>query len=190
MGFAPNKNELMKDTTFFITTMRLLIAFGGKMGSGKDTASEYLCNKYNGVTHSFAAPIYNIMKYSQGVCNFKEKKDRAFLQFVGTDWARAQDPEVWINIALKNTPKDGNVFLSDIRFMNELTALKKSGWICVRLHRSSQSQRVGTGAVHHTSEKEIDTISEHEWDYVVQNNGDINHFYNKLDKMIASIKCR
>ena len=160
------------------------------MGSGKDTAAEYLCDKYTGVAHSFAAPLYDILKYAQRVCNFKERKDRAFLQFVGTEWARDQDPNIWVNIALKTTPEDGNVFLSDVRFKNELTALKKAGWFCVRVERASQSQRAGTGTSDHTSETELDTIPEEDWNHVVQNDGDLSQFYSKLDKMIATIKCK
>lgn len=160
------------------------------MGSGKDTAAEYLCDKCTGVIHSFAAPLYDILKYAQWVCDFEEKKDRAFLQFVGTEWARDRDPDVWVNIALKDTPDNGNVFLSDIRFKNELMALKKDGWVCVRIERESQSQRKGTGTVDHTSETELDSISGEEWDHVIQNDGDLSQFYHKLDKMIATIKCK
>lgn len=170
--------------------MRLLVAFGGKMGSGKDTATNYLLDKYSGAHHSFAAPLYDIMKYAQWVCGFEEKKDRALLQFVGTDWARARDPNVWVNIALKDIPEDGNVFLSDIRFSNELTALKEAGWVCVRIDRFSRGRREGTGSSEHSSEKSLDSIEKSRWDFVIENNGSLSEFYSKLDKMISTIKCK
>ncbi len=169
--------------------MTLKIAFGGKMGSGKDTAANYLSKIHTGTVKSFADPLYDILHYSQRVCGFKEQKDRMFLQFVGTDWARSQDPQVWIKIAL-HEPNDGNIFISDVRFSNELKALKDTGWTCVKINRKVQYIRKGSGSMQHVSEKELDSISDYQWDYIIDNNGDIGHFYTELDKMISNIKCK
>lgn len=166
--------------------MTLRIAFGGKMGSGKDTAANYLCEKHEGIVRSFASPLYDILHYAQRVCGFKEEKDRKFLQFVGTEWARTQDPDVWIKIALRDSGK-GNIFISDVRFQNELKALKKSGWKCVKITRKHQYLREGTGSTQHSSEKELDSIPDYDWDYVICNDGDMSNFYSKLDKMISNI---
>ena len=68
------------------------VAFGYKMGVGKDTAVDYLISRHGGKRISFADPIYNIMNYAQEVCGFEPEKDRYFLQLVGTDWARKKDP--------------------------------------------------------------------------------------------------
>lgn len=166
--------------------MVLRIAFGGKMGSGKDTAASYLSQRYHGSIRSFAAPLYDILHYAQQVCGFKEEKDRKFLQFVGTEWARSHDPDIWIKIAL-NEPTPGNIFISDVRFENELKALKEDGWTCVKIHRAHQDQREGTGSSQHVSEKELDVISNDQWDYIIDNNGDLRQFYAELDKMISNI---
>ena len=170
--------------------MRLLIAFGGKMGSGKDTAVEYLRRRYTGTQHSFAKPLYDILGYAQRTCNFDQEKDRKFLQFVGTDWARGQDPDIWLNIALNKTPKTGNVFLSDLRFPNELSGLKGLGWYCVKIERRHQYGREGTGKHEHSSELMLDGIPDKDWDLILSNDGDLPSFYAELDKMISSIKCK
>jgi len=167
--------------------MTLRIAFGGKMGSGKDTAACYLRDKHQGVIRSFAAPLYDILHYAQKVCGFKEQKDRRFLQFIGTEWARSQDPDIWIKIALKD-PDKGNMFISDVRFHNELNALQKAGWVCVKIIRDHQNLREGTGSTEHSSEKELDSIRDDEWDYIINNDKDLCQFYTKLDKMIINIK--
>ena len=72
------------------------IAFGGKMGVGKDFAVEYLRNRYSGNKLSFAKPIYDILNFAQKTCGFREEKDRQFLQFIGTEWARQKNPDIWV----------------------------------------------------------------------------------------------
>ena len=61
------------------------IAFGYKMGAGKDTAVDYLKQKYGGTHLSFAGPIYTILENAQHICGFPVEKDRQFLQFIGTE---------------------------------------------------------------------------------------------------------
>lgn len=49
-------------------------------------------------------------------------KDRILYQHLGTDWARAYDPEVWIR-GLKDRIKPGNQYvITDCRFYNEFKA--------------------------------------------------------------------
>jgi hypothetical protein len=64
--------------------MQIKIAFGYKMGVGKDEACSYLIKKYGGEKISFASPLYDIQHHAQRVCGFEEEKDRQFLQFIGT----------------------------------------------------------------------------------------------------------
>jgi len=111
------------------------IAFGYKRRVGKDTSCDYLVQKYGGVKLSFAEPLYKILNFSQLICNFKETKDRKFLQFVGTEWARSINENVWVDLLidkLKSRP-EVNIFVSDLRFKNEFWALKKHGFICVQV---------------------------------------------------------
>ena len=63
---------------------QIKIAFGYKMGVGKDEACSYLIKKYGGEKISFASPLYDIQHHAQRVCGFEEEKDRQFLQFIGT----------------------------------------------------------------------------------------------------------
>ena len=163
------------------------IAFSGKMGSGKDTAVDYLINKINGTQISFAEPIYNIMNYAQNVAGFSLEKDRKFLQLVGTEWARNIDNNVWVNIALEKARKlEGNVFVSDLRFINEFESLKDDGWVCVKLIRntSNNSKRAGTGSVSHISETILDTIPNNRWDYIIYNNGTLEKFYDQINTIV------
>lgn len=170
-------------------SFQIKIAFGYKMGVGKDEACSYLSNKYDGEKISFASPIYDIQTYAQLRCGFSNEKDRQFLQYVGTEWARKKDPDVWIRLAINDSPKEGNVFLSDLRFQNEFYALKKEGWHCVKIDRSFSDieKRKGTGSVSHESETSLDSLNETEWDYVIKNNDTIENFHNSLDTLYLKI---
>jgi len=171
--------------------MKLKIAFGGKMGVGKDCAVEYLLSKYHGNKLSFAAPLYDILHYAQEKCGFPIEKDRKFLQFVGTEWAREKDSNIWINTVLKSVYPNKNYFLSDIRFPNELSTLKNNGWVCVKLLRSHNiSNREGTGNLNHSSEILLDTVSDLDWDFIIDNNEDLLQFYTKLDKIVNVIELK
>lgn len=161
------------------------IAFGGKMGTGKDTSVNYLIKKYGGVKISFSDSIYDILYYAQNVCGFKKEKDRKFLQWIGTEWAREKNPEIWIELTLKNYPKDENVYCSDIRFKNELNALKEDGWICIKLNMDdTNNKRIGTGTKNHISEKDLDDLNDDYWDYIIKNDGSLLNLYDKLEKII------
>lgn len=159
------------------------IAFGFRMGVGKDEAVKYLSNKYGGVVIYFAEPIYDIMKYAQKVAGFPYEKDRKFLQWVGTEWARNIDNNVWVNKTIKKIPKEGNVYISDLRFLNEFEALKINGWTCVKLIREVDNIRAGTGSTFHISENILENIPDKDWNYIIENNGTLEEFHNKLDKL-------
>lgn len=167
---------------------KMRIAFGYKMGSGKDEAVSYLIREYGGTRISFAEPIYDIMHYAQKRCGFQQEKDRQFLQYVGTEWARNKEANVWVRLAIEAAqPVDQNAFISDLRFPNEFEALKKNGWTCVKLVRSHQEDRKGTGSHVHSSEIALDDIRDHEWDHILHNDGTLEDFYQKLDSLVNTI---
>ena len=165
------------------------IAFAGKMGVGKDTAYEYIAGKYDKpITNiKFAQGIYDILKYSQTICNFTHVKDRRFLQLVG-DWARDNDPNVWVNLALQKASETDHCIITDLRYLNEFKKLKDNGWMCIKIVRSDiQENRKGTGTTTHSSETSIDLICDESWDYVIENNNNIDHFYKNIDYVLNEL---
>jgi len=161
------------------------IAFGYKMGSGKSIACSYLMSKYHGNKFAFADPIYDILNYSQTVANIKHEKDRQFLQFIGTEWGRNKDKDIWVNILLKKSSIiNSNCFNDDVRFINEFEALKENGWVCVKINRENREIK---GDTNHSSETSLDIIHDKRWDYIIDNNGTLEEFYNKLDNIVLDI---
>ncbi len=161
------------------------IAFGYKQRSGKDTCVDYLIKKYGGVKISFSEPLYEILHYAQRVCEFEEEKDRWFLQMVGTDWARNKNPDVWVNLALRKMKSLGegvNVYNSDIRFKNELIAMRREGFVCIKINRDVERKMT-----EHISENELDGVDDKQWDYVIDNDGTVDDLCNKVNEIIFNL---
>jgi len=180
---------------------RKRFAFGSQARVGKDTAVDYLLEKYGGVKFSFAESIYDIMYYAQNKCNFKVEKDREFLQMIGT-WARKKNPDVWIDILvnkIKNlessqltelTSNNSNtsitpIYISDVRLPNEIEALKKLGFTLIKIERDERNEKNEREETKNLLLHETETalLKYDEWDYKIKNNGTLNEFYEKLDHL-------
>lgn len=156
------------------------IAFSFKMRSGKDTCVDYLIEKYGGRKITFAKPLYDALYKVQDIFNLPQEKDRPFLQMVG-DWAREKDDNIFVNLALKDS-FTGNKFCNDLRFLIEYEALKKDGWVCIKINRDT-----GLPSSKHRSEIELEILKDEDWDYIIDNNGTLEDLYIKLDKIISEI---
>jgi len=157
------------------------IAFGSNARVGKSEASNYLVSKNEGVVLNFSDPVYDIMYYTQRVCGFSEIKDRDLLRLIGT-WARNKDADTWVNILINKILhiNNKNIFVSDVRFPNEYDALKKLGFLIVKIERSGNEN-----LRNHESETALEG---YEWDFIIDNNGSLEDFHDKLDKLCFSIK--
>jgi hypothetical protein len=164
--------------------MPVKIAFSGKMRVGKDTAVEFLKSKTTSSDHfSFAQPIYEIMNYAQTVANIEKTKDRQFLQYIGTEWGRGKNENLWVNILLDKAKKSKKdyVFVSDVRFKNEFLSLKKDNWICIKIVKNTSITD------NHSSENDLDNIDDQKWDYIIENNDTLQVFYEKLELILSEI---
>jgi hypothetical protein len=161
--------------------MQLKIAIGGLLGSGKDTAVDYLINKYGGIKITFADPLYDILHHAQNVCGFPQEKDREFLQWIGTEWGRKKEEQIWVRLAMeKANTVQGNVFISDVRFPNEFQAAKDNGFKCIKILRNNvDNGRVGSGSSTHSSETSLNDVQN--WDSVISNDTSFDDLYKMLD---------
>lgn len=110
------------------------IAFVGKAGAGKTTCAEILAAQgYSRL--SFAAPLKEIAVRIWGV---DALLDRGKLQYLGNA-VRQYDEDAWVNAAVRDLgdEKVGPAYLpwvvDDCRFPNEYWALKKRGFVIVRV---------------------------------------------------------
>jgi hypothetical protein len=158
------------------------IAFGFERRVGKDTSCDYLISKIGGVKLAFAEPLYKILNFAQDTCKFEHCKDRKFLQYIGTEWARNIDENIWLNLLLDKVNHingKSNIFVSDLRFKNEFDALKSNGFITIRIKRNIEEL---DGYKNHQSDLDLNNFNG--WDYTIYNTNNIHGLYSQLDDII------
>lgn len=200
--------------------MPIKIAFAAPMRAGKDEAVSFLRTKLPGAKHlKFADPLYDGVLLLKAMYGFKDdEKERGLLQYIGTDWARTKDPDIWVkNFARRVEPlADSNLLLSDARFMNEFEHLQKTGWTLVKIDRSDLA-RLKSGATwggkyttklasvwihicaafgvrhapflkHLAHASERDMDCFTDWDYIIENDGSLENYHIMLEIMLDDTK--
>ena len=153
-------------TPFFAASpKRVLVAFTGRARAGKDTAAQAVGvalekNGHRWVTMHFADPLKEAATAVQRTLELPITKDRLLLQVLGTQWGRATHPDFWVHIfidrfaqVLKETP-DASVLVADVRFPNEVAALRRLGFLIVRIRRPALDSVIDP----HESEHALDDV--------------------------------
>ncbi len=105
---------------------------------------------------------------------------RRILQWWGTEYRRAQDPDYWTKAwEQKVAGYDiGRTYLlvDDVRFINELNAVNGLGGRIVKIERPGFA-----AGGDHTSETSLDGY--HDWDHVIVNDGTLEQFNQMVDAL-------
>ncbi len=121
----------------------ILIGLTGKARSGKDTVGQMLVG-YGLDRVAFADPIKRMLIEGLGLgpehvdSPLKEqpipwlgKSPRQLMQTLGTEWGRAQHPEIWTLIAGREITASRlagrGVVITDVRFENEAAFVRRQG---------------------------------------------------------------
>lgn len=203
-----------------------IVGFVGLIGSGKSTASQYLIDKgYEPV--SFAKPLKDavatIFNWPRDLVEgstetsrqWREEVDeywshslgwdvtpRAVLQKMGTEAGRdVFGKNLWVSSALTQVYESSNneFVFTDVRFSNEIEALKKAGAkiYCVSrgnppswFNRISGLSAIGKEAI---MRGEYPDVHISEWDWVgnqhiehewLDNSGTLEKFYQQIDERV------
>jgi hypothetical protein len=109
---------------------------------------------------------------------------RRILQWWGTEYRRAEDPEYWTRAWGRKIEQLDlahlHVLVDDVRFMNELQVIKKHGGLIVKIERPGFD-----GANNHASETSLDAY--HGWDAVLLNDGTLEEFQAKVEQLAAQL---
>jgi hypothetical protein len=97
---------------------------------------------------------------------------REFLQKLGTCVRIGIDNLFWIKETFANIDGWKNVIIADVRFPEEIEAIKERGGIIIRLERN------GAGAGNHISEVALDDYTG--WDKVIDNNNSLLLLFDQL----------
>jgi len=151
-------------------------------GGGKTTFSERLRDMHGFSFASFASPLKDDCAerygFDRGALDFDEaaralgyessfayKEEyvpdldmtrRQALILRATE-ARAADPDIYVNLLIRKLEAGGKYVIGDVRFRNEVAAMRTAGGVLVRLYRPSREDVV-TSAGAHESETEWKTI--------------------------------
>lgn len=203
-----------------------IVGFVGLIGSGKDTAADYLVRNHNYVRDSFAGSLKDAVAFIFGWdrtllegltsdarawreqidpwwaerLNMPHLTPRWVLQYWGTEVCRLGfHDEIWIaSLEKRIQSRKQNTVISDVRFPNEIIAIKNLGGSIVRIKRGDDpiwfkyAVTMNVGPTHPewiTASERIRTLgihsSETAWaganiDLVIENNGTITELYEKL----------
>ena len=100
------------------------------------------------------------------------KTVRELLQGVGQGLRDAIDPDLWVKALFANTEGWSNYIIADVRYPNELKAIKERDGILLRIDRK------GAGAGNHSSETSLDDYKE--WDFHIGNNGSMEELFEAM----------
>lgn len=173
----------------------IIIGVAGPARSGKNEVSRYL-EKYHAFHEdSFAAPIRSACMSVLGIKTLEEldaikqipqpllggKTPREFMQYMGTEFGRQMiHDQIWVESCLGRCENYERVVISDVRFENEVQAVKDRGGFIIRVDRPS----VRIEQSSHASET---GFSESYVDYNILNDETLDDLYGKIEKIMKDI---
>ena len=174
--------------------MSNVIGLTGKAGSGKSTAARYLVEECGYRLIKFADPIKDMLRvlglgYEELEGSKKEKPcymlggktPRLAMQVLGTEWGRhTMYPDIWVEAWYRRAndvvQNGGKVVCDDIRFPNEVSAIKcLSGKVINIVNPSIVSE-----------DSHISETEDLDHDFRVLNNGTITELHEKLHQFLRN----
>jgi len=204
-----------------------IIGIVGLIGSGKDTIADYLVTQHNFTRESFASSlkdaVSDIFSWDRELLDGRTEESRAWREVVDPWWAeRLNIPhltprwvlqnfgteacrkhfadDIWIaSLENKLRQRTDDVVISDVRFPNEVKALRKQGGKIIRVRRGPEPEwfNIAIDANRHNDPKKIEELgkygihsSETAWiglsfDNVFFNDGTIEQLCIEVRKYLA-----
>lgn len=120
----------------------------------------------------------NTQEGKKTTINWIGKTVRELLQGIGQGLRDAIDFDLWVKILFANTKGWSNYIIADVRYPNEIKAIKERNGILLRIDRK------GAGAGNHSSEIALDDYKE--WDVHIENNGSIEDLFETMKIFIKN----
>lgn len=114
----------------------------------------------------------NTQEGKKTTINWIGKTVRELLQGIGQGLRDAIDFDLWVKILFANTKGWSNYIIADVRYPNEIKAIKERNGILLRIDRK------GAGAGNHSSETALDNYKE--WDVHIENNSSIEDLFEAM----------
>lgn len=123
--------------------------------------------------------LTDVCDYRDGYLYFTARK---LLQYWGTEYRRAENPNYWVDRTLSSLAADGQYVITDMRFPNEMEALQQKQGITVRIMRPAMQRIAGST---HASESLMEGHTD--WDYVVINNGTLADYHDQCRMLLERL---
>lgn len=208
-----------------------LLGITGLIGSGKDTLADYLMNDHGFSRDSFAGPLKDavaaVFGWDRTLLEGRTSESREWREKVDEWWAKKLDmpdltprwvlqywgtevfrkgfhDNIWVaSLEYKISKLQRNTVITDVRFVNEIQAIKNQGGVCIRIVRGPEPSWMNS-AVQYMSEP-INSIaysnaqavlvrhrihaSEYSWaavkfDHIVYNNGSIDELHSQIKELL------
>jgi hypothetical protein len=129
---------------------------------------------------------------------------------LGTSFGRECYKNTWIDLTLRNADEilkgdrfysqieglradymeiPGGVVIPDVRFRNEMEAIRAAGGVVIRLKRQTDVAGVDVGVKNHSSETEQLEIPDEELDYVLNVPYGIRAYHDAIQNLMTEIAC-
>jgi hypothetical protein len=176
-----------------------IVGFVGTKGVGKDTAANVLVFRHGFVRRKFAQPIKEacgiIFQLPQDHFENDSHKERVnarhgisprqMMQMLGTDmFRRMVDVDFWIHHFqdwCADQPDDTKVVVTDLRFQNEIDAVKRLGGLVVCIKRQGGEGR-HRSIDNHITESGIEFLKG--VDVYVENDGSVEDLWLNIEKNV------
>jgi len=184
---------------------KILIGICGKMGSGKSTCAKYLKKEHGFTIRPFAFPLKEMARIGFGMDDeqlYGSKKEtpddtwfgitpRRIMQTLGTELFREKLGEIfpeigqdfWI-ISMINWYRQCNenlVVIDDVRFPNEVKAIKDLGGIIIGINNLNKEEQ--SSSIHPS---EMLEINDQNCDYIIDNRLD-DTFFKSISDILEHI---
>lgn len=208
----------------------MIVGVAGFIGSGKDTIADYLITFKGFRRMSYAEPlkdaVASIFGWERELLEGTTKYSREWRDTVDSWWAerlhiphltprwvlqqwgtevgrRAFHDDIWIaSVENKLRSLKDNIVISDCRFPNELSSIKRAGGITIRVSRGENppwyDAALALNKKFHSSNLQMAraTLAEHkvhaseyssvglDYDFYVDNSGTLDELHRKIDSII------
>ena len=172
-----------------------LVGLSGFAGAGKDSLASDLAAAHGYQRAAFADRVKRLavaldpalaarVEAGTPLDHLKtEPAVRRWLQDVGYAVRQVLGEDVWVRAALDHLDRRGRYVITDLRFENELAAIRARGGVAVRIERPGVGPANG-----HPSEMEL--AGRDDWDLVVVNDGTLDDLAVWADRIAALVEER